>query len=88
MRVINGFFTYIRIVGRMSKRARKANVTISVNNNIERALRQFRKKLDREGVSRDAKRKVYFESPTAKRRKRYLRAVKQNWIRMATSKLI
>lgn len=72
----------------MNKKARKANVTVSVNNNVERALRQFRKKLDRDGVTRDAKRTAYFESPTAKRRKRYLRAVKQNWIRMATSKLI
>lgn len=72
----------------MSKTARKANVTVSVNNNVERALRQFRKKLDRDGVTRDAKRIAYYEPPTAKRRKRYLRAVKQNWIRMATSKLI
>lgn len=72
----------------MNQRNRKANITVSVNNNIERALRQLKKKMEREGVGRDMKRVVYYESPTQKRRKRYMRAVKQNWIRMASSKLI
>jgi len=59
-----------------------------VNNNIERALRQLKKKMEREGVLRDQKRIVYHEPPTQKRRKRLMRAVKQNWIRMANAKLI
>ncbi len=69
----------------MSK-SKKANITISVNDNVERALRQFKKKMEREGVVRDMKRGVYFESPTQKRRKRLIRAIKQNLIRMATHK--
>jgi small subunit ribosomal protein S21 len=72
----------------MSRRARKANITVSVNHHIDRALRQLKKKMEREGVSRDMKRIVYHEPPAQKRRKKYLRAVKQNWIRMAASKLI
>jgi len=72
----------------MNQRARKANITVAVNNNVERALRQLKKKMEREGVGRDMKRIVYHEPPTQKRRKKYLRAVKQNWIRMAASKLI
>lgn len=72
----------------MNKRARKANITVPVNGNVERSLRQLKKKMEREGVGRDMKRIVYNETPTQKRRKKYLRAVKQNWIRMATAKLV
>ncbi|MGB8468184.1 MAG: 30S ribosomal protein S21 [Candidatus Babeliales bacterium] len=70
----------------MSKR--RANITINVNTNIEKALRQLKKKIEREGVVRDMKRVVYFESPTQKKRKRLMRAIKQNYIRMAAQKLI
>lgn len=69
----------------MSKRA---NITINVTNNVEKALRQLKKKIEREGVVRDMKRLVYFESPTQKKRKRLMRAIKQNYIRMAAQKLI
>lgn len=68
---------------------RKANIAIPVNdNNIERTLRKLKKTIEREGIVRDMKRLVYFESPTQKRRKRLMRAIKQNWIRMAAHKLI
>lgn len=63
--------------------SRKANISINVHENVERALRQLKKKIEREGVVRDMKRIVYYESPTQKRRKRLMRAIKQNWIRMA-----
>ena len=70
----------------MSKK--KANITINVTSNVEKALRQLKKKIEREGVVRDMKRLVYFESPTQKKRKRLMRAIKQNYIRMASQKLI
>jgi small subunit ribosomal protein S21 len=66
--------------------SRKANILIAVNDgNIERALRQLKKKTEREGVIRDTKRLVYFEKASQKRRKRKMRAVKQNLIRLATT---
>ncbi|MFA6065756.1 MAG: 30S ribosomal protein S21 [Candidatus Babeliaceae bacterium] len=68
--------------------SKKSNIAISVNDNIERALRQLKKKIEREGIVRDMKRIVYYESPTQKRRKRMMRAIKQNWIRMAAHKQI
>jgi small subunit ribosomal protein S21 len=68
--------------------SKKANITINVTSNIEKALRQLKKKIEREGIVRDMKRLVYFESPTQKKRKRLMRAVKQNYIRMASQKLI
>lgn len=68
--------------------SKKANISIHVGENVERALRQLKKKIEREGVVRDMKRLVYHEPPTQKRRKKMMRAIKQNWIRMAASKLI
>jgi small subunit ribosomal protein S21 len=70
----------------MSKR--KANIVINVNSNVEKALKQLKKKIEREGIVRDMKRVVYHESPSQKKRKRFMRAVKQNYIRMASQKLI
>lgn len=63
--------------------SKKANISISVNENVERALKQLKKKIEREGVVRDMKRIVYHEPPAQKRRKKMMRAVKQNWIRLA-----
>lgn len=57
---------------------KKAHVQVYVTSDINRALRQLKKKIEREGVVRDMKRTVYFESPTQKRRKRLVRAIKQN----------
>ena len=67
--------------------SKTANITIQVNENIERALRQLKKKIEREGVVRDMKRIVYHEPPTQKRRKRLMRAIKQNMVRMASQKI-
>jgi small subunit ribosomal protein S21 len=68
----------------MSKK--KANIAVYVTSNIDKALRQLKKKTEREGIVRDMKRTVYFESPTQKRRKRLVRAIKQNLMRMMTQK--
>ena len=65
----------------MSK-SKKANIEIQVTSHIDKALRQLKKKIEREGVVRDMKRTVYFESPTQKRRKRLVRAIKQELTRL------
>lgn len=62
---------------------KRANIQIVVNGNVDRALKQLKKKIEREGVVRDMKRTVYFEAPTQKRRKRLMRAVKQNLLKMS-----
>lgn len=62
------------------------NVEIYVDGNIERSLRQLKKKVEREGVVRDMKRQVYFEPPTQKRRKRLMRAIKNNFLRSIAQK--
>lgn len=67
---------------------KRANIEVHVSSSVERALRQLKKKIEREGVVRDMKRTVYFESPTQKRRKRLVRAIKQNLMRLASQKLL
>ncbi len=66
---------------------RKANIEVHVTTHVDRALRQLKKKIEREGVVRDMKRTVYFEPTTQKRRKRLMRAIKQNYVRMVTKGL-
>ena len=68
-------------------RSKKSNIEVHVSSNIEKALRQLKKKIEREGVVRDMKRTVYFEPPTQKRRKRLMRAKKQNAIRIASQRV-
>ncbi len=64
-------------------RKKTFNIEISVDGNIERSLRQLKKRIEREGVIRDMKRRVYFEPPTQKRRKRLMRAIKNNFVQSA-----
>lgn len=68
--------------------SKNPNVKVLVHDNVDRALRQLKKKIEREGIVRDMKRSIYFESPTQKKRKRLMRAIKQNLIRMASKGLI
>lgn len=69
-------------------RSKKANIQIQVTSHVDRALKQLKKKIEREGVVRDMKRTVYFEPPTQKRRKRLVRAIKLNLMRMASQRLL
>jgi len=62
----------------------KVNIKVQVTSNVDKALRQLKKKIEREGVVRDMKRGIYFEPPTQKRRKRLIRAIKQNLMRLAS----
>lgn len=61
---------------------KKPNIQVHVSGNVERSLKQLKKKIEREGVVRDMKRTVYFEPSTQKRRKRLVRAIKQNLMRL------
>jgi len=63
--------------------ARKYNIEMHVTGNIEKCLKQLKKKIEREGVVRDMKRQVYFEPPTQKKRKRLMRAIKNNFLKNA-----
>lgn len=60
----------------MEKRKR-FNVEVKSSGNGEKGLRQIRKKMEREGILRKTK-EIYFESPAEKKRKRLIRAIKNN----------
>ncbi len=57
------------------------NIEVHVGENLERSLKQLKKKIEREGVVRDMKRQVYHEPETQKRRKRMMRAIKNNYLK-------
>jgi len=61
--------------------AKVFNIEVNVGENLEKSLRQLKKKIEREGVIRDMKRVVYHEPATQKRRKRLMRAIKNNFLR-------
>ncbi|MFA5074599.1 MAG: 30S ribosomal protein S21 [Candidatus Babeliales bacterium] len=63
------------------------NVEVHVGDNVERSLKQLKKKIEREGVVRDMKRLVYHEPATQKRRKRLMRAIKNNYLKSMESYL-
>ena len=66
---------------------RRAHITVTVKDeNIEKKLRQFKKKIEREGIIREAKAQLYFESPCSKARRKYLRAVKMESTRQTMLK--
>ena len=67
---------------------KRAHITVTVKDeNIEKKLRQFKKKIEREGITKEAKAQVYFESPCIKRRKKKMRAVKLELIRRSANSL-
>lgn len=63
--------------------AKVYNVEVYVGDNLEKSLKQLKKKVEREGVVRDMKRTVYHEPNTQKRRKRLMRAIKNNFLKNA-----
>ncbi len=65
--------------------AKTYNIEIQVTGNLEKSLKQLKKKIEREGVIRDMKRQVYYEPPTQKKRKRLMRAIKNNLIKSMES---
>lgn len=89
LKCINYYFSYFLKGDRPRMSKKKSNIEVSVTGgSVERALRQLKKKIEREGVVRDMKRTVYFEPATQKRRKRLVRAIKQNMARMIAQGLI
>jgi ribosomal protein S21 len=61
--------------------SRRAHIAVTVKDDFDRKYRQFKKKIEREGIMRDAKRMIYFESKSLKNRKKFMRAVKVESIR-------
>jgi len=67
---------------------KSVNIEIHVSDNIEKSLKQLKKKIEREGVIRDMKRQVYHEPPTQKKRKRLMRAIKNTVLKQIANKYL
>ena len=73
----------------MSRTRKKTyNIEIHVQGSVERSIKQLKKKIEREGVIRDMKRQIYFEPTTQKKRKRLMRAIKNNYLKSIESQLL
>ncbi|MBU0533782.1 MAG: 30S ribosomal protein S21 [Candidatus Omnitrophica bacterium] len=44
---------------------------------LDKVLRKFKRQLEREGLFKELRRREFYEKPTEKRRKKYLKTVKK-----------
>lgn len=66
--------------------SKKSHVVVTIKGeSLEKKLRQFKKKIEREGIIKDAKKMIYFEPKSQKRRKKLLRAIKAEKIRRSSN---
>tara|TARA_R100000808_G_C2145227_1_gene153051 strand:- start:2144 stop:2347 length:204 start_codon:yes stop_codon:yes gene_type:complete len=60
----------------MSKRNYHVQVTARPNESVERLIKRFSKKVRNEGIIEDVKNKMYYEKPSARRRREKARRKK------------
>jgi small subunit ribosomal protein S21 len=60
------------------RKSKGTGVTVKDNENINQALRRFKRKIDDAGILEDLKKKEFFEKPTTER-KRKKGAAKSRW---------
>ena len=54
-----------------------AKVTVRNNENPEKALRRFKRKIEREGIMKDIKKKRYYRKPSVKKKEKSKAAEKR-----------
>ncbi len=52
-------------------------ITINENENIDRAIRRFKKKYERSGVLKEYKKRTFFVKPSVKKRMEKIKAVRR-----------
>ena len=52
-------------------------IVIHENENIDRAIRRFKKKYERSGVLKEVKKRSYFTKPSVKKRMKKIKAVRR-----------
>ena len=53
-------------------------LTLRKNENVDSAVRRFRKLVDRAGITRELRNRKYYEKPSTVRRRDRLRAIRRN----------
>ncbi len=54
-----------------------AKVVVRKNENTERAIKRFKRKVEREGIMRDLKKKRYYKKPSVKKKEKQKAAEKR-----------
>ncbi|MDR1413611.1 MAG: 30S ribosomal protein S21 [Puniceicoccales bacterium] len=62
-------------------------VQVRKGETMDKALRRLKKRLDREGIIREARDRRYFEKPCAKRRRKKKAAKFANYLRVRSEKM-
>ncbi|HTK81426.1 MAG TPA: 30S ribosomal protein S21 [Bacteroidota bacterium] len=52
-------------------------IIIQENENIDRAIRRFKKKYERSGILKEVKKRAYFTKPSVKKRMKKIKAVRR-----------
>ncbi len=53
-------------------------IIIQENENIDRAIRRFKKKYERSGILKEVKKRAYFTKPSVKRRMKKIKAIRRS----------
>jgi small subunit ribosomal protein S21 len=53
-------------------------IIIQENENIDRAIRRFKKKYERSGILKEVKKRAYFTKPSVQRRMKKIKAVRRS----------
>jgi small subunit ribosomal protein S21 len=52
-------------------------IVVNENENIDRAIRRFKKKYERSGILKEVKKRAYFTKPSVKKRMEKIKAVRR-----------
>ena len=53
-------------------------IIIQENENIDRAIRRFKKKYERSGILKEVKKRAYFSKPSVKKRMKKIKAIRRS----------
>lgn len=56
---------------------RMVGIVVNENENIDRAIRRFKKKYERSGILKEVKKRSYFTKPSVKKRMEKIKAVRR-----------
>ena len=54
-------------------------IIIQENENIDRAIRRFKKKYERSGILKEVKKRAYFTKPSVKKRMKKIKAIRRSY---------
>jgi small subunit ribosomal protein S21 len=54
-------------------------IIIQENENIDRAIRRFKKKYERSGILKEVKKRAYFTKPSVKKRMKRIKAIRRSY---------